>query len=81
MLPALSPALKQPSATSIQRRTAKASRLGCAPAPAIGAPILLSAAEMSRTEGTPDGFVWVFHDITERKERSSRSTTWRTTTR
>ena len=22
---------------------------------------------MSRTEGTPDGFVWVFHDITERK--------------
>lgn len=30
-------------------------------------PVLLSAAAMSRGEGPPDGFVWVFHDITERK--------------
>jgi diguanylate cyclase (GGDEF)-like protein/PAS domain S-box-containing protein len=30
-------------------------------------PVLLSAAAMNRGAGTPDGFVWVFHDITERK--------------
>jgi diguanylate cyclase (GGDEF)-like protein len=30
-------------------------------------PVLLSAAAMNRSDGTPEGFVWVFHDITERK--------------
>ena len=31
-------------------------------------PVLLSAAAMSRNDGMPEGYVWVFHDITERKQ-------------
>lgn len=33
----------------------------------VAIPVLVSTAAMTRSEGTPDGFVWVFHDITERK--------------
>ena len=67
VLPALSPALKQPNATSIAAVHSESIETWLRAGSGDRRPILLSAAEMSRTEGTPDGFVWVFHDITERK--------------
>ena len=67
VLPALSPALKYPSATSIAAAHSESIETWLRAGSGDRRPILLSAAVMSRTEGTPDGFVWVFHDITERK--------------
>ena len=67
ILPALSPALKHPNATSIATAHSESIETWLRAGSGDRRPILLSAAVMSRTEGTPDGFVWVFHDITERK--------------
>ena len=67
VLPALSPALKHPNATSIAAAHSESIETWLRAGSGDRRPILLSAAVMSRTEGTPDGFVWVFHDITERK--------------
>jgi diguanylate cyclase (GGDEF)-like protein len=67
VLPALSPALKHPNAASIAAAHAESIETWLRADSGGRRPILLSAASMSRSEGTPDGFVWVFHDITERK--------------
>jgi PAS domain S-box-containing protein len=67
VLPALSSALKQPNTTGFPAAHGESIETWLTSESGDRRPVLLSAAVMSRSEGTPEGFVWVFHDITERK--------------